>query len=47
MGDPKQYRDTPFKPEDMYNKLAAIAKEQDRPLSNYIRNLIKEAIEDR
>lgn len=47
MDDPKKKYVGVWLPEDMYNKLAAIAKEQDRPLSNYIRNLIKEAIEDR
>lgn len=47
MGDPRKKYVGVWLSEDMYNKLAAIAKEQDRPLSNYIRNLIKEAIEDR
>lgn len=47
MGDPNKKFVGVWLPEDMYNKLVAIAKEQDRALSNYVRNLIKEAIEDR
>lgn len=47
MDDPKKKYVGVWLPADMYNKLSAIAKEQDRPLSNYIRILIKEAIEDR
>lgn len=47
MGDPKKKFVGVWLPEDLYNKLVATAKEQDRALSNYIRNLIKEAIEDR
>ena len=47
MVEPKKKYVGVWLPEEMYNKLVAIAKEQDRALSNYIRNLIKEAIEDR
>ena len=34
-------------PEDLYHKVAAIAKDEDRSLSYIIRRIIQQAIEDR